>query len=528
VATLLTVADCDALIELGAGEVLAAPLSGPSGPVGTLAVGDRSGEVRGFGPADLRRIAALAGQASIAIENSHLIDRLRQQAAESAYQSLHDGLTGLPNRTMFSAELSDALGNGSTIAVLLLDLDRFKEVNDTLGHQNGDHLLEQVGSRLRGALRTGDLVARLGGDEFAILLPDIHAEQAAIQVARGIVELLQQPFAIGDISVDVGGSIGIAIAPAHGDDPVTLIRRADVAMYTAKADQTSVEVYQADGDAYSAERLTLVSDLRRALHSRELEVHFQPQLDLSTAEVFGFEALVRWNHPVRGRIQPDDFIAMAEHAGLIKPLTHVVLDEALRQCARWRDAGHALRVSVNVSARSLLTSTLPEDVAALLAAHQLPATALCLEVTESSMMADPRRSVAVLERIQATGVTVAVDDFGTGHSSLAYLKGLPVGEIKVDKSFVLSMLEDPDDLAIVQTIIDLAHNLRLSVLAEGVETADIGNRLLEMGCQGAQGYHYARPMPADEVIPWMERPRPTRRRVLAPVAPRRASHASIA
>jgi diguanylate cyclase (GGDEF)-like protein len=429
---------------------------------------------------------------------------------------------------MFSAELRDALGTGSTIAVLLLDLDRFKEVNDTLGHQNGDHLLEQVGSRLRGALRTGDLVARLGGDEFAILLPDIHAEQAAIQVARGIVELLQQPFAIGDISVDVGGSIGIAIAPAHGDDPVTLIRRADVAMYTAKADQTAVEVYQADGDAYSAERLTLVSDLRRALHSRELEVHYQPQLDLSTGEVFGFEALVRWNHPTRGRIQPDDFIAMAEHAGLIKPLTHVVLDEALRQCARWWDAGQTLRVSVNVSARSLLHSTLPEDVAALLAAHQLPPTALCLEVTESSIMADPRRSVAVLERIQASGVAVAVDDFGTGHSSLAYLKGLPVGEIKIDKSFVLSMLEDPDDLAIVQTIIDLGHNLRLSVLAEGVETADAGNRLLEMGCHGGQGYHYARPMPADEVIPWMERPRPARRRVLAPVAPNRTSHASIA
>jgi diguanylate cyclase (GGDEF)-like protein len=490
--------------ELGAGEVLVAPLRGPSGPLGALAVGDRSGELRRFAGPDLRRLAALAGQASVAIDNSRLIERLRRQAVDSEYQSLHDPLTGLPNRALFTRELGEALQPGALLGVLLLDLDRFKEVNDTLGHHNGDLLLEQVGSRLREALRTGDVVARLGGDEFAVLVPDIRGEQAAVQVARGIAELLERPFAIGDISVDVGASVGIAIAPAHGEDPGTLLRRADVAMYTAKSGQTTVEVYRADHDGYSAERLSLVSDLRHALHHGGLAVHYQPQIDLTDGNVYGAEALVRWDHPTRGRLQPDEFIAIAEHTGLVRRLTHVVLDDALAECRRWWDRGHRVRVSVNVSARALVEPTLPDDVAASLARHHLPATALCVEVTESSIMADPKRAIEVLERIQATGVTIAVDDFGTGYSSLAYLKGLPVRELKIDKSFVLTMRDQATDSAIVQTIVDLARNLDLAVCAEGVEDAEVAELLRQKGCDLAQGYHYARPLPADAFLAWID------------------------
>jgi diguanylate cyclase (GGDEF)-like protein len=532
VATLLSAqADSlDPIAGLCGGEVLAAPIAGSSGPMGTLLVGDRSGEVRRFSAADLRRLSALAGHASVAIENSHLMERLRQKAEEREHQSLHDALTGLPNRTLFSHELTAALGAGVAVAVLLLDLDRFKEVNDTLGHHNGDSLLQQVGTRLRATLRTGDVVARLGGDEFAVLLPDIHAEHAAVHVARGIVELLEAPFAIGEISVDVGASIGIAVAPEHGTDAGTLIQRADVAMYTAKADQTGVEVYRPDRDSYSAERLTLVSDLRRALHDGTLQVHYQPQVDLVRSGVFGVEALVRWEHPTKGRIPPDDFIAMAEHTGLIRPLTQVVLDEALGRCREWRDSGWSLRVSVNLSARSLLQPTLADDMAALLARHRLPADALCLEVTETSIMADPRRTIPVLENLRALGVTIAVDDFGTGHSSLAYLKRLPVGEIKIDKSFVLSMLSDTDDEAIVRTIVDLARNLRLPLVAEGVEDEETASRLRDLGCRAAQGYHFARPMPASELLGWLaNHPRSSAGAIIVPLLPSpQAMHAGMA
>ena len=278
----------------------------------------------------------------------------REKARESEHQSLHDSLTGLPNRVLFARHLSEALesglDSGLSAAVLLLDLDRFKEVNDTLGHHNGDLLLQQVGDRLRGTLRRGDVIARLGGDEFAVLLPDIHGEQAALQVGRGIVELLEQPFVIGDMSVDVGASIGIAVAPRDGDDPVTLVQRADVAMYTAKSDQTGVELYRPDRDGYSPERLMLVNELRQAVVDHQLDVHYQPQVNLADGAVIGVEALVRWNHPTRGLVGPDEFIPVAEHTGLIRPLTRFVLDEALAAARGWREAGNAIRVSVNLSA----------------------------------------------------------------------------------------------------------------------------------------------------------------------------------
>ena len=489
--------------EGGIHDLLAAPLMGSSQPLGTLVVADRSGEVRRFSSADLRRLAALAGHAAVAIEAADLVWRLRLKATESEHQSLHDGLTGLPNRALFGRRLDEALRDGTDCAVLLVDLDRFKEVNDALGHHNGDLLLSLVGPRLQGALRREDMIARLGGDEFAVLLPGIAGERAAQHVARLMIELLEEPFVIGDMSVDVGASIGIALAPVHGDDAGKLVQRADVAMYQAKADHTGVEIYAPERDQCSAERLTLVSELRRAIHDRDLDVYYQPQIDLAGGGVFGFEALVRWPHPTKGMILPDDFILMAEHTGLISPLTHLVLDKALLACRSWRDAGWVLRVSVNLSARNLLQPGLVEDVAELLRVHGVPAAALCLEVTETSVMSDTRRTVAVLEALAKLGITIALDDFGTGHSSLAYLKNFPVGEIKIDKSFVLSMLTDRSDEAIVRSIVDLARNLELPVVAEGVEDRETLERLRDLGCGKAQGYLFGRPLPVAALPSWL-------------------------
>ena len=493
----------DVLLAAEAVDLLIAPLAGSSGPIGTLVVADRSGEVRGFGVDDARLFATLANHASVSLENNRLVERLREKARESEHQSLHDALTGLPNRVLFARRLGDALRSGSAAAVLLLDLDRFKEVNDTLGHHNGDLLLQQVGNRLRKTLRTGDVIARLGGDEFAVLLPDIHGEQAALQAGRGIIELLEQPFVIGDMSVDVGASIGIAVAPRDGADPVTLVQRADVAMYTAKSDQTGIEMYRAERDGYSPARLMLVSELKRAVQQHQLEVQYQPQVDLTDGRVIGVEALVRWDHPTRGMVRPDEFIPVAEHTGLIRPLTLFVLDEALGALSRWRTAGYALRMSVNLSARSLLQPTLVDDVAALLRRHGTHEGGLCLEVTESSIMTDPRRTAATLESLRDLGVTISIDDFGTGHSSLTYIQRLPVGEIKIDRSFVLSMPDNRSDATIVGAVVNLGMNLGISVVAEGVENEKIRARLEEMGCPTAQGYLFGRPMTDADLLAWL-------------------------
>jgi diguanylate cyclase (GGDEF)-like protein len=496
------------LTELGVREVLAAPLVGSSGKLGTLVVGDRSGEVRRFSSGDLHLFATLANHAGVSLENSRLVDRLREKAAESEHQSLHDALTGLPNRTLFGQRLEESIRGSSSVAVLLLDLDRFKEVNDTLGHHNGDLLLQQVGGRLRTGLRHGDVIARLGGDEFAILLPDVEGKEAALHVANGIVNLFERPFPIGDVSVDVGVSIGIAVAPFHGQEPGTLVQRADVAMYVAKGDQSGVELYSPDRDGYSAERLALVGELRHGINNDELEVHFQPQVDLRTGTAYGAEALVRWRHPTRGLVPPDEFISIAENTGLIRPLTQLVLERSLQCCRSWRERGRPLRVSVNLSVRSLLQPNLVDDIAALLNRYGVPAGDLCLEVTESSMMVDPRRTIATLDRLRALGLTIGIDDFGTGHSALAYLLRLPVGEIKVDKSFVMAMATDRSAEAIVRTIVDLARNLDLPVVAEGVETDEVRDRLVAMGCGAAQGYLFSRPLRQEHFLRWLEEQAP--------------------
>jgi diguanylate cyclase (GGDEF)-like protein len=484
-------------------DVIAAPLRGTSGPLGTLVVAHRSGDVRRFGRGDLPRMVAVAEQASVALEHADLVHQLRVKAAEAEHHSLHDALTELPNRAMFTTAVDDLLETGTDIAVLLVDLDRFKEVNDALGHHIGDRLLEQVGRRLRAAGGEGDLVARLGGDEFAVMLAGVATEVEALRSAYAFTALLERPFTLGDMTLEVGASIGVAISGRHGADAGTLLQHADVAMYTAKADQSGVEVYSHDRDAYSAERLALVSELRAAINGGQLEVHYQPQVDLGTGEVFGVEALARWRHPTRGLLTPDEFISVAEHTGLISALTGVVLETAVTDAARWRDAGSPMRVSVNLSARTLLHRELVDTVRTLLRHHGLPRDSLCVEITEGSVMSDPRRSIAILEQLRAEGVTIALDDFGTGHSSLAYLKALPVGEIKVDKSFVQSMLDDPSDEAIVRSVVHLARNLGIPVIAEGVEHDQAVERLLDIGCRSAQGFLFSRPLPSEELAAWL-------------------------
>jgi diguanylate cyclase (GGDEF)-like protein len=482
---------------------MAAPLIGPAGRLGTLVVGERSGDVRPFAAEDLPLFATLANHASVSLGNSQLVDQLREQATHAEHVALHDALTGLPNRVLFQIEVERRLERGGTAAVLLLDLNRFKDVNDTLGHPNGDLLLCEVGARLRTALRGGDLIARLGGDEFAVLLPDVAGEEAAVHAARGISAALERPFEIADVNVAVGVSIGVVVAPDHGNDPTLLLQRADIAMYTAKTDQTGVELYELSRDRHSTEALELVGELRDAIHSRALDVHYQPQIDLISGRVIGAEALVRWTHPTRGFVPPDEFIPVAEQAGLIAPLTQLVLEKALAECAAWRDSGKPVRISVNLSARSLLQASLADDVAAVLASSGVDASLLCLELTETSMMIDPRRTVETLHALRALGVTIAVDDFGTGHSSLAYLKQLPVGEIKIDKSFVLGMCNDRFDEAIVCSIVDLARHLLVPVVAEGVETAEIESRLRAAGCSLGQGYGFCRPIPAAAFQDWL-------------------------
>jgi diguanylate cyclase (GGDEF)-like protein len=503
---ILLSADDDArLTDLGVAQVVAGPLrDASSGAIGTLVVADRSGDVRPFDGRDLRLFATLANHAGVALANHDLVERLRVQSAAHEHTSLHDPLTGLPNRTLFARRVEEAIAERTeSLAVLLLDLDRFKEVNDTLGHQHGDVLLQEVAQRLRRTLRHGDTIARLGGDEFAVLLPDVPGAEAALVVAKALVGALEQPFAVADLSVDIAASIGMAMAPGNGSDPAALLRHADVAMYVAKANQTGVEAYDDERDPHSAERLALVGELRQAIADHTLEVHYQPQVSLTTGAVIGVESLVRWRHPVHGWLPPDEFVPMAERTGLIRPLTTLVLDTALREIARWRTTGGPARVSVNLSARSLLDGALVDDVRELLRNANVPPAALCLELTETSVLLEPRRTIATLRRLADLGVTIAIDDFGTGQSSLAYLKTLPVGEIKVDKSFVLGMTTDPSDEAIVCSIVQLATNLEIPVVAEGVETAELADRLRAIGCGFAQGYGISRPLATADLTRWL-------------------------
>lgn len=446
------------------------------------------------------------------IETQDLLDAFAQmrkkvQARQIVleHQALHDALTGLPNRSLLLDRLQHTIviakRKNQPLALLMLDLDRFKEVNDTLGHDTGDRLLMEVGARLLDTLRETDTIARLGGDEFCILLPESDFDVARY-VATRILQALERSITVDAHQLLIGVSIGIAIYPEHGDTPQTLLQRADVAMYVAKRTKTGQALYSAESDQHSVKRLELTGDLREALARNELELHYQPKIEIATGAVTGVEALLRWNHPRHGRVPPDQIIPLAEQTGLISPLTRWVLDTALQQCAAWKTMGIDIHVAVNLSAYCLQDSSLADWIKGWFEQHTLTTRHLVLEVTESAMMSDPKKAIQVLTQLDAMGIHLSVDDFGTGFSSLAYLKQLPIGELKIDKSFVLDMLTDDNDAVIVRSTIDLAHNLGMRIVAEGVENQEMLNLLEILGCDSAQGYHISRPMPGKEFNIW--------------------------
>ncbi len=423
-------------------------------------------------------------------------------ALERERQALTDGLTGLANRKQLIERTGDALQARDDVTLLLFDLDRFKEVNDTLGHHVGDQLLEVVAARLLAASRPGDTVARLGGDEFAVLLPGTDRPTAEATARRLLAEVCA-PLALEGLLVDVGASVGVAVAPEDGSDLDVLLQHADVAMYLAKDSGGGVESYDAARDRNSTDRLVMLGELRRAIAGGELEVHYQPKADLETGRVDGVEALVRWRHPERGLVAPDEFIPLAESSGLIEQLTAHVLDTAVGQLATWQAAGLPLSVAVNVSVRDLSGGRLTAAVATALARHRVPAASLLLEVTEGSLFAESHRAAATLRQLDVLGVTLSLDDFGTGYASLGHLRRLPVREIKVDRSFVSRMVTDRRDHAIVRSVIDLAAGLGMRVVAEGVEDQQTWDLLRELGCHSAQGWHLSRAQPARVLTPWL-------------------------
>jgi len=431
---------------------------------------------------------------------------LHSESEQNRYQALHDSLTDLPNRTLFQdrtgVALRTAARSGAIVAVLLLDLNRFKEVNDTLGHQYGDHLLLQVADRLRGSLRDADSVARLGGDEFAILLP-ISGWEEALAATQRIGAALHDPFPMYDIALDVDASIGIALAEP-GDDVETLLRHADIAMYEAKAAHHPFARYESSRDDNNLSRLVLLGNLRRAIATGELSLYYQPKVSTVTGTLNSVEALVRWQHPTLGLLQPDEFIPFAENTAIIHALTTEVLRLALSQARKWADAGHPIPIAVNISARSLLDPRFPAHVQELLDAHGVAPYLLSLELTETAVMADRDLALTVLQALDAMHVPLSIDDFGTGYSSMSYLKTLPVNELKIDSSFVMGMANDPDSAIIVRSAVDLGHNLGMIVVAEGVQDGIARSELADMGCDLVQGYQICKPMPARELELWIE------------------------
>ncbi len=467
-------------------------------------------------------VAATALIAAMALISRRQSQLLVAHHAQAVRASLHDSLTGLPNRTLFQDRVGQALRAGdranSQLAVLIIDLDRFKEVNDTFGHHYGDGLLVEVAARLQSVVRLGDTIARLGGDEFAVLLSEVSGLEEATGIADRITKILETSFTVDEITIDIEASIGLAHSQEHGRDAAQLQQYADAAMYTAKTHGLGLSVYQRSAAASAPARLGLLGDLRRALNHDELTLYYQPKVaidgtyspkkldsgtnDPSRIAVVGVEALLRWHHPEKGVIPPDSFIPLAEHTGLIGPLTRYVLNQAIACAGQWHQGGQDIPVAVNLSARNLLDSDLPEVVSALLTRHRLPAALLHLEVTESAIMTEQTRAARLLRELSELGIQISIDDFGAGYTSLSQLKTLPLHELKIDRSFVTTMTEDPANATIVRSVVELGHNLGLTIVAEGVETADALNALGGYGCDVAQGYLFTPPLPLEKFDAW--------------------------
>ncbi|MFQ5643915.1 MAG: EAL domain-containing protein [Thiogranum sp.] len=512
--------------EKEAGNILLVPLVGKRQFLGGIACINKTGG-ESFDARDFELLNLFAGQVSIAIENAMFFEELtlaRQKAEaykeklvesnikltrsneELQHYAVHDPLTALPNRTLILDRLQQGIltarRNQNSMALIMIDLDHFKEVNDTLGHSVGDDLLISVGKIFQSALREPDTLGRLGGDEFAVVLPCANRE-AALTVARKLQQTLQQPVEIDHNSFSIGASMGIAIYPEHGTDPSALLRSADVAMYIAKRNRDEYVIYDPESDINNPNRLELLRDLRAAIQQQDIGLAFQPKLDLRSKLITGVEALARWTHPARGIIPPTDFIPVLEHTGLIKQFTLQILEKAVQYCKSCQDKGYRLGVAVNLSMHNLRDENLPGQIAEILDRHRIDKQYLMLEITESAIMNDPERSLDILTRLNDMGVQLSVDDFGTGYSSLSYLKRLPVQQLKIDRSFVSDMMNDKDDAMIVRSTIDLAHNLGLHTVAEGVETESVLDTLKMMHCDIAQGYLISRPLSPDDFLSYL-------------------------
>ncbi|MFC1684641.1 putative bifunctional diguanylate cyclase/phosphodiesterase [Pseudomonadota bacterium] len=439
------------------------------------------------------------GQARLEIQAEHVreLERL----------ALFDPLTGLPNRRSLDRWLTEVISDPAKAkrgyVLILLNLEQMREINNTLGHETGDKVLIMVAERLKAGVPEADIIASFGGNEFALFLPAPPPELQGAPIEK-LKELFKAPFTVSDTSLAVSATAGVVRFPEHGDEASLLIRRADVAMRQAKQLKKGCELYDSSRDPYSMRRLTLASDLHKAIESGDLMLHYQPQIEVESRRIAGVEALARWNHPEHGAISPGEFIPLAEGAGLIGPLTLSVLDQALGQCAEWVKGGLDIKVSVNMSAQNLIDASFPEKVAALLLQRQLDPGRLILEVTESVFMLEPEHSLAMLDRLKLMGIGLSIDDFGTGYSSLAYLKRLPVGELKIDQGFVFDMLDDENDAKIVSSTVSLAHGLGLKVVAEGVESKEVWDNLAALDCDIIQGYYVAKPMPPEELVAWLD------------------------
>jgi diguanylate cyclase (GGDEF)-like protein len=489
------------------------PFVGSSQPAGVLALAQ---DYRPIAQAGRRGLLPVIGVLQLVLLTLYVslfpllrrvTARLRGQVEQIERLALYDALTGLANRRLFHDRLEQAFlsaqRSGTAFSLMLLDLDRFKEINDTLGHQTGDAVLEDLAGRLTGVARASDTVARLGGDEFALVLSGAQDGASALFVAERIRRALEEPFSFDGLSLQLETSIGIAVFPVHGGDAEMLLRHADIALYASKESHVPV-VYASEHDHHSPDRLGLVAQIRRATESGELVVHYQPEVDLVSGETRRVEALVRWEHPERGLLLPDAFIPLARQSALIRPITRYVLDSALRQCRSWQDAGIDIGVAVNLAGRDLVDSRLEEEVSEALRRWKVEPQMLELEIPESVIMSECERTHKMLARLSERGVRVAVDDFGSGYASLSHLKQLPVDVLKIDRSFVQNIGTDENDDAIVRSTVDLAHRLGIGVVAEGVESEEVLRRLRSLGCDMGQGYCLARPAPAEELTAWLQ------------------------
>ncbi|MCG8633852.1 MAG: bifunctional diguanylate cyclase/phosphodiesterase [Desulfobacterales bacterium] len=433
-----------------------------------------------------------------------------------AHEATHDAVTDLPNRILLRDRLEQslqaAIRHKTMIGLLIIDIDNFKDINDTLGHFSGDRLLKQVVSRLKGMVRKSDTIARVGPDEFAILLNMVEGADGIILVIEKVQKLFLKPFPLETLKLEVQVSIGATIFPEHGSDVDTILQRTDLALYAAKKDSKKYTIYSPDLDNRSPHRLTLMGELRQAIEKNELLLHFQPQIDLNTNEISGVEALVRWQHPKHGFMLPDEFIPMAERTGLIKPLSVWVLNEALCAAEKWHSQNLKLSIAVNISPTTFLDAELPNMIIGMLSLYEVPAEYIIFEITEGTMIKDPALALEIMKRLTDMGIRISIDDFGTGYSSLAYLKKLPATEVKIDRSFVMDMLNSENDAVIVRSIIDLGHNLSLNVVAEGVENQETVNRIKKQGCDVFQGYHLSKPINNEEFLTWLARQKEEQKR----------------